>query len=106
MILVVPENQGEYQGSLQLSLSEVGQVKKGQQVMIDLLDPPHSGNETLKGTIDQISTIPFEGQYLVEVSLEKGVFAGKPLMQGTARVITEDKRLLERFFKLLLQLLN
>ena len=59
----------------------------------------------LEGRVESISLTPRNNLYLVEVSLPKGLVTTynkklelKNEMSGTAEIITEDLRLIERLF--------
>ncbi len=78
----------------------------GQQVNIRLENYPDTEFGTLGGVVNSISLVPdTEGFYLVNVSLDETLktsynkeIAFKQEMKGVAAIITEDLRLIERFF--------
>ncbi|EDN72481.1 hypothetical protein BGS_1217 [Beggiatoa sp. SS] len=66
-----------------------------------------------QGLVKQISQIPDEMHYVVAAPLANelitnygNILAFKPKMPGTTEIITEDIRLLERFFKPILSVLK
>ncbi len=82
-----------------------GKVKEGQRVNIKLDGFPFREFGMLEGKVESISLSPRNNFYLVEVSLTNGLVTTykkklelKNEMTGTAEIITEDLRLLERLF--------
>lgn len=82
-----------------------GKVKPGQRVNIKLEGFPYREFGMLEGRVEAISLTPRNNFYLVEVSLPKGLkttynkkLEFKNEMSGTADIITEDLRLIERLF--------
>jgi len=83
-----------------------GKVKIGQRVNVRLTNFPDQEFGYLEGLVQNISSIPnSDGQYVVEIRFPKGLTTNynKQLpiarqMEGTAEIITEDIRLIERFF--------
>ncbi len=82
-----------------------GKVKPGQVVNIKLDGFPYREFGMLEGKVENISLTPRNNFYLVEVSLPKGLVTTyktklefKNEMSGTAEIITEDLRLIERLF--------
>lgn len=89
-------------GKLTLPIKNSGKVKFGQEVNICIDSYPCDEFGKVKGIINSVSLVPKEGNYAIEVSLNSLVTSyHKPLefkqeMQGTARIITEDLRLIDR----------
>jgi multidrug resistance efflux pump len=109
LFAVVPEH-SEYIGFVQISAQGYGKIKSGQRVNIQLANYPSHEFGQLVGTVSQISQIPSQGsengaEYLLHVKLDNGMVSTykkelefKPEMRGTAEIITEDLRLIERVF--------
>ena len=81
-----------------------GKVKVGQKVNIKFVNYPYMEYGIVRGIIKTISLIPIESNYTVEVEFPQGLKTNynKTLvftqeMQGSAEIITEDIRLIERF---------
>jgi len=98
-------------GKVRLPIQGAGKVQTGQPVIIKFANYPFMEYGTVNGVIKQISQIPFESHYVVEVELANELVTNygekldfKPQMQGTAEIITEEIRLLERFFKPILSI--
>lgn len=83
-----------------------GKIKTGQIVNIRLENYPDTEFGILKGIVKSISLIPDkEGLYLIDVELPQILITSynieidfKQEMRGTAEIVTEDLRLIERFF--------
>jgi hypothetical protein len=100
-------------GKIILSLKESHKVAPGQKVNIRLEDYPSMEYGILIGTIERISFIPENGTYEVEVELPKNLKTNYNTlvnfdreMQGSAEIITENLRLIQRFIKPVKSLLN
>jgi len=98
-------------GKVRLPIQGAGKVQTGQPVMIKFANYPFMEYGTVNGVIKQISLIPDEAHYVVEVELPNELITHygekldfKPQMPGTAEIITEEIRLLERFFKPILSI--
>jgi multidrug resistance efflux pump len=86
-----------------LPISQSGKVKLGLTTNIKLDAFPYQQYGILKGNIANISSVPQKDEYLLDISVTKGLQTtyGKTLdfrqeMQGTANIVTEDRRILER----------
>ena len=106
VMTIIPRNQGEMIGKLTLNFKGAGKVKKGQEVNIKFSNYPYLEYGMVRGVVRSISMVPEDQSYIVEVSLPDSLttFYGKTLsftqqMQGSAEIITEDKRLLEQILR-------
>ncbi|MBN2728145.1 MAG: HlyD family efflux transporter periplasmic adaptor subunit [Bacteroidales bacterium] len=104
VLTVVPENESEMFGLISIPMQGAGKVKVGQLVNIKFDNYPYMEFGMVKGIVGTISLIPSESNYIVEISLPDGLMTNyhKELyfvqeMSGTAEIITEDLRLIERF---------
>ena len=102
---VIPEKQSLIIGRISLPLKGAGKVTIGQRVNIRFDNFPYMEYGFLNGTIKNISLMPNNENYVVEVELPQNMKTNYniPLkfsqeMKGTAEIITEDLRLIERFF--------
>jgi hypothetical protein len=89
----------------ELPLLGSGKVKAGQQVNIRLQNYPYEQFGLLRGTVQSVSEVPNEQKYYVVIELpsqlvtsQKQLITFKQQLSGTTEIITEDLRLLERFF--------
>ncbi len=93
-------------GEINISQYNFGKVKRGQKVFIKFNAYPFSEFGMVEGKIDFISEIPLKDSvFLGKILLPKGLITnyGKKLtyktgMTAQADIITEDSRLIERFF--------
>lgn len=105
VVTVIPEKTSKIIGKLAIPVSGSGKVKAGQKVNIKLENYPYMEYGMIEGKIKSISLIPTDNTYMAEVEFSKGLKTnyGKQLefgqeMQGSAEIITEDIRLIERLF--------
>jgi hypothetical protein len=103
---IIPENEGEIIGKVQLSFQGAGKVKSGQEVNIRFDNYPYMEFGMVKGIVKSISLAPDNNFYTAEILLPDGLITFynekldfKQEMQGTAEIITEDFRLLERIIR-------
>lgn len=96
-----------------LPITGSGKVKAGQVVNIRLHNYPFEQYGMLTGTITSIAMLPTEGNYrlIIDVPQELITTQNKRLefrqqLTGTTEIITEDLRLLERFFYQFRKMLN
>lgn len=101
---VIPED-NEYSGIAILPFSGSGKVMVGQKVNIKLASYPHAEYGTLPGIVRTISQSSTEEGYLIYIELPEGLVStnGTELifaetMYGTAEIITKDKRLIDKIF--------
>ncbi|MCH7525293.1 MAG: HlyD family efflux transporter periplasmic adaptor subunit [Bacteroidetes bacterium] len=103
---IIPSKNSSFIAKLKTPAQNSGKIKIGQRVNIKLENYPDAEFGTLQGTVNSISLIPNEdGLYLIDVELPEKLITSynkeldfKQEMRGTAEIITEDLRLIERFF--------
>ena len=102
---VIPEKQSQIIGRISLPLKGAGKVAQGQKVNIRFDNFPYMEYGFLKGTVKSISLMPNNENYVVEVQLPQDMKTNYNIqlkfsqeMQGSAEIITEDLRLIQRFF--------
>ena len=107
---IIPSRYSDYIAKLQVPAQNSGKINPevvgGQKVTISLKNFPETEFGVLEGKVEHISVLPNkDGLYLVDVSLPKKLTTTygteikfKQEMSGTAHIITEDLRLIERFF--------
>lgn len=106
LFTVVPSIKNKYIAKIKAPIQNSGKIKQGQEVNIKLLNYPETEYGMLKGKVKTMSAIPNEqGLYLVQASLDSTLVTSynieipfKNEMSGTAEIVTEDLRLVERFF--------
>ncbi len=103
---IVPTTHDAYLAKLKTPVQNSGKMELGQTVKISLANYPETEFGNLNGKVNHISAIASEdGFYTVDVILPQILITTyqkeiefKPEMRGTAKIITEDLRLIERFF--------
>ena len=111
---VIPDANSQYIARLKTPLQNSGKVKEGQAVNIKLANYPNAEYGVLNGKVQSISLLPDDdGFYSVNVSLPQTLITSyqkeivfKQEMRGVANIITEDLRLIDRFFYQFRKLIN
>ncbi len=106
VFIIIPDENSSFVAKLKTPSQNLGKVKVGQNVNIMLDNYPEYEFGVLKGKIETISeTSDSEGFYTIDVSVSPELLTSynKPInfkqeMRGSAEIITEDLRLIERFF--------
>jgi HlyD family secretion protein len=100
---VVPYVTGSYVGRVKLKMQRSGKVKPGQSVNIKLSSFPYLEFGMVKGTVRTKSLVPSGDAYIIEIDLPDGLTTlyGKKLeftqnMSGTAEIVTEESRLIQK----------
>jgi len=103
---IIPSKNSAFIAKVKSPTQNFGKIKIGQTVNISLEIYPETEFGTLQGTINYISPLPNqEGLYLMDVALPETLvtsynktFEFRQEMSGMAEIVTEDLRLIERFF--------
>ncbi len=103
---VVPERGSEkIIGKAILPIKNSGKVKQGQTANIELDGFPFQEFGILKSTVKTISLVPQDENYILEIDLNDSLkttynktIPFRQEMHGTAKIITEDRRIIERVF--------
>ncbi|WP_296150729.1 HlyD family efflux transporter periplasmic adaptor subunit [uncultured Flavobacterium sp.] len=101
---IIPKNQDNYIGKVKAKALNSGKIKEDQDVNIRLSNYPDREFGVIRGKVKSISMVPDkDGNLLIDVSLpekletsyhKKIIFQQE--MTGTADIVTEDLRLIER----------
>jgi hypothetical protein len=104
MLLVVPKV-SNFEVQLKLPINGAGKVKKGQRVLLRLDAYPHDEFGFLEGEIIGIVPVSIDNYYRANVKLTNGLVTNvgktlpiQPLLQGSAEIMLDDKRLSHRIF--------
>ena len=80
-------------------------MKVGQRVIVRFMNFPDQEFGTVSGRVHSVSLVPAENNYLIEIALPDGLTTNylktPPVtyeMTASAEIVTEDLRLIERFF--------
>ena len=105
VLSIIPDWKQEVIAKLFLPAQNSGKLKTGQQVNIKLNNYAYQEYGVLRGTIKNISEMPQQEMYSVEVALPSSLVTSyhkkleyKEEMQGTADIITEDLSVFDRIF--------
>ncbi len=101
---IVPTDSNSFIGKLKAPAQNSGKIKVGQKVNIRLANYPDREFGIIEGKVKNISLTPDkEGNLLIDIELPKGLETSykkeiefQQEMIGTADIITEDLRLIER----------
>lgn len=110
---IVPAAGEKLLGKVTLPLAGSGKVKAGQEVNIKFFNYPYMEYGIVKGKVKSVSLVPADNNYYLELELTNGLTSsyGKTLsfsqeMQGSADIITEDARLIERMLRPIRHIVN
>ncbi len=105
VMTVIPDDQGELIGKIRLPVQGAGKVNEGNQVNIRFDNYPYLEYGMVKGIVSNVSKVPLDDFYTVEVSLPNGLrtYYGLEIsfsqnLQGKAEILTDKMRLLQRVF--------
>lgn len=101
---IIPDTKNGFVGKVKAPALNSGKIKVGQRVNIRLANFPDREFGVLKGAIRNISLVPDkDGNLLIDVALPNGLKTSykkqivfQQEMKGSAEIITEDLRLIER----------
>ncbi len=104
MMLVVPPVT-HYEVQLKLPLKGAGKVNADQRVLIRLDAYPSSEFGFLEGKISNVVPVSLDNHYRANVKLTRGLITNtdnklpvQPLLKGTAEIMLDEKRLIQRIF--------
>lgn len=106
VMAIIPPNATDMVGLASLAMSGSGKVKEGQRVVIKFDSYPYQQYGVVEGRVAQKALLPKNDKVLsVRVELPKGLVTSynqtlkfEQQMQGTAEIITEERRFIERLF--------
>ncbi|WP_299223760.1 HlyD family efflux transporter periplasmic adaptor subunit [uncultured Aquimarina sp.] len=107
VFIVIPiQESSSYVAKIKAPTQNSGKIKLGQKANIKLANFPDDEFGMLQGTVNYISMLPDkDGLYLIDVKLPKKLITTykkeipfQQEMRGSVEIITEDLRLIERFF--------
>ncbi|GAA3518952.1 HlyD family efflux transporter periplasmic adaptor subunit [Aquimarina addita] len=103
---IIPSENSSYIAKIKAPSQNSGKIKVGQKANIKLENYPDDEFGMLQGTVEHISLLPDrDGLYLIDVALPKDLITSyykkiefRHEMRGVVMIITEDLRLIDRFF--------
>lgn len=103
VLSIIPLETGDFVGRINLRMNRSGKVKPGQTVNIKLSGYPYLEYGMVRGLVKSKSLVPSGDSYIIELSMPSGLTTlyGRKLdftqnMQGTAEIITDDLRLIQK----------
>jgi multidrug efflux pump subunit AcrA (membrane-fusion protein) len=114
ILSILPENKDQLVGRMAVPATNSGKIISGEKVLIKLDNYRYQEYGIVEGKVQNISLSPDkDGNYYVNVLLPKGLRTSynKTLtfdkeLKGSAEIVTEDLRLIERFFYQMRKLLG
>jgi len=106
ILTILPKNTEKLVGRMSIPSINSGKVKRGEKVLIKLDNYRYQEYGIIKGEVQNISISPDDkGNYYVDVILPEGLKTSynKTLpfdkeLKGNAEIVTQDLRLIDRFF--------
>ena len=111
-LVLVPKG-NHFRALMKVSLQGSGKIEKGQKVFIEFSDFPKNEFGMLEGTVKSITSVSKNDLYEVEIQLPKKLITTynkeipvKAILKGNAKIITKNKRLINRFFEKVINLIE
>ena len=111
-IVLVPRG-NRFRALMKVSIQGSGKIEKGQKVFIEFSDFPKNDFGMLEGTVKSITSVSKNEMYEVEIQLPKKLITTykkeipvKSILKGSAKIITKNKRLINRFFEKVINLIE
>lgn len=106
ILSIVPQGEQSFYGKVMLPIKGSGKVLKGQEVVIKFDNFPYQEYGMIKGIVEHKSILPNDTVQNIIVSIDNTLITNQnkplaytPFMQGTAEIITKDRRFIERIFE-------
>lgn len=110
---IVPASEERLTGRAKLSASRSGKVHAGQRVIVSFTNFPENEYGVVNGVVESISLVPSASFYTVEIAFPQGLYTSyrqtlppSHEMSATAKIVTDDTRLIERLVLPIKGLLN
>ncbi len=110
VMAIVPPNGSGIVGMVELPLAVAGKVHEGQRVVIKFYSYPYDRFGIVQGQVQSKALLPRDNKTIsVRVTLPKGLHTDRGInldfdqhMTGSAEIVTEERRFIERLFDKLL----
>jgi multidrug efflux pump subunit AcrA (membrane-fusion protein) len=106
LLTIVPSSNDKIVGRVMLPVAGSGKVKADQRVLIRLDNYPYHEFGTLEGKVGSKSLVPKDDLYAIRILMPDTLITSyhKPIefqqqLQGSAQIITENKRFLQRIWE-------
>lgn len=104
LLYILPQGSGYY-GEMMVGQYNFGKIKKGQEVIVKFQSYPFQEFGTVRGQISYISDVAKDSLYLVKVYFPNALKTSskkdlpfKNGMTGSGEIVTENLKLMEKFF--------
>ena len=111
-VVLIPKG-NVFVSTVSVDMEGAGKIRSGQKVLIELADFPKNEFGVIEGIVRHKTSIAKDNKYEVLVSLPHKMYSSfekeipiKAVLKGTAKIITQDKRLIERFFDKIINAIN
>ena len=111
-LVIVPKG-NYFTGLMKVPNTGAGKIEKGQKVFIEIKDFQKNDYGMLEGKVKSITSISKDEFYEVEIALPKKLITTykkeiplKAQLKGSAKIITKNKKLIERFFEKVISLIE
>ena len=111
-LVIVPKG-NYFTGLMKVASAGAGKIEKGQKVFIEIKDFQKHDYGMLEGKVKSITSISKDEFYEVEIQLPKKLITTykkelplKAQLKGSAKIITKNKKLIERFFEKVISLIE
>lgn len=102
---IVPQGDDRLMGKVRIPIVRSGKVRKGQRVIVRFSNFPDQEFGVVNGVVANISLVPADEFYTADIDFPEGLRTNygidlpvSPETQATAEIVTEELRLIERFF--------
>lgn len=106
ILSIVPEGDQPFYGKVMLPIKGSGKVEREQEVVIKFDNFPYHEYGMVKGVVERKDILPNDNVQHIFVSIDQKLITNQdktltysPFMQGTAEIITKDRRFIERVFE-------
>ena len=102
---VVPQGEGRLVGKVRIPIARSGKVRRGQRAIVRFSNFPDQEFGVVNGVVSNISLVPTDEYYTADIDFPEGLRTNygidlpvSPETQASAEIVTEELRLIERFF--------
>ena len=102
---VVPQGEGRLVGKVRIPIARSGKVRRGQRAIVRFANFPDQEFGVVNGVVSNISLVPTDEYYTADIDFPEGLRTNygidlpvSPETQASAEIVTEELRLIERFF--------
>ena len=102
---VVPQGESRLVGKVRIPIARSGKVRRGQRAIVRFSNFPDQEFGVVNGVVSNISLVPTDEYYTADIDFPEGLRTNygidlpvSPETQASAEIVTEELRLIERFF--------